>query len=149
MIVEVVEIFIEVEKDSADKRVYDEKTLEFQGIRQGKAPYPFAYGFIMNTETEDGDGVDAYVITKDPLPAGQAVMCEVLGMLEVFEGDEVDHKVIASPIEEKGVLEDEAIETIKNFIHELWKNVPDVEVRVGTLFSAGKALQFVKQNTVE
>jgi len=149
MIVEVVEIFIEVEKGSADKRVYDEKTLEFQGIRHGKAPYPFAYGFIMNTETEDGDGIDAYVITKQPLPAGQTVMCEVLGMLEVFESDEVDHKVIASPIEEKGVLEGEAIETIKNFIHELWKNVPDVEVRVGTLFSAEKALEFVKQNTVE
>jgi inorganic pyrophosphatase len=68
--IKIIQVFVEAETGSCEKRQYDEKTLEYKGIRRTILSYPFPYGFIMKTETEDGDGIDAYIITKDDLKAG-------------------------------------------------------------------------------
>jgi inorganic pyrophosphatase len=49
------------------------------------------------TLTEEEDSVDCYLITGEPQTAGSTVQCEPVGLLEFFEGDETDHKVLAVP----------------------------------------------------
>jgi inorganic pyrophosphatase len=51
---------------------------------------PTNYGFIPQTLDEDGDELDALVITNDPLPTGVAVNAKVLGGMKFVDDGEVD-----------------------------------------------------------
>lgn len=144
-----IQIFVEVEAGSFEKRRYDEKTLEYKGMRSITQPYPFPYGFIMKTETEDGDGMDAYVITQDQLKAGQIFECEPVGMLEVFEGDEIDNKVLACRAGQIVEIDDKLIELLQDFIYKIWKNVPTVKIRVGRLLSKQETMEYIARHTID
>ena len=64
-------VFIENEAGSDKKNLYNEKTLEYKKTVTVSKKYPYAYGFILNTTSEDGDNVDAFIITDKKLKAGQ------------------------------------------------------------------------------
>ncbi len=145
----IIQIFVEAEMGSCEKRKYNEKTLEYQGIRRTILPYPFPYGFVMKTETEDGDGIDAYVITKDHLEAGHLVECEPIGMLEVFEGDEIDNKVLACPSGQIVEIDDNLFEVLHDFVYGIWKDVREVKIRVERLLSKQNAIEYIKKHTIE
>lgn len=145
----IIQIFIEVEMGSCEKRKYDEKTLEYQGVRRTLLPYPFPYGFIMKTETEDGDGIDAYVITNDHLEAGHLVECEPMGMLEVSEGDEIDNKVIACPSGQTVEIDDKLFEVLQDYIYGIWKDAREVKIRVERLLSKQEAIEYIQKHTIE
>lgn len=144
-----IQIFVEAEKGSSEKRQYDEKTLEYKGIRRVNLPYPFPYGFILKTETDDGDGIDAYIITKDDLKAGQIVECEPIGMLEVLEGHETDHKVLACMPGQMVEIDSKSLETLQNFIYGIFKNAPDVKIRIGRSLSKQEAREYIEQHRIE
>ena len=91
-----IKVLIQVEAGSRDRRLYNEKTLEFKGTRRVSVPYPYPYGFIIGTMSDDGENLDCYVISRDRLMAGSIVHCEPIGLLEQVEGDEVDHKILAA-----------------------------------------------------
>ena len=145
----IIQIFVEAEMGSFEKRKYNEKTLEYQGIRRTILSYPFPYGFIMKTETEDGDGIDAYVITKDHLQAGQLVECEPIGMLEVFEGDERDNKVLTCLSGQTVEIDDQLLEILQDFIQGLWKDVQEVKIRVERLLSKQETIEYIEKHTIE
>ena len=145
----VIQIFVEAEMGSCEKRKYDEKTLEYLGVRRTILSYPFPYGFILKTETEDGDGIDAYIITKDHLQAGHLVECEPMGMLEVFEGDEIDNKVLACPLGQTVEIDDKLFEALQDFIYGIWKDVREVKIRVERLFSKQEAVEYIKKHSIE
>ena len=145
----IIKIFVEAETGSFEKRQYNEKTLEYKGIRRSILSYPFPYGFIMKTETEDGDGIDAYIITKDHLEASQIVDCEPIGMLEVFEGDEIDNKVLAYMSGQTVEIDDNLIEILQNFIYGIWKDVPEMRIRVGRSLSKQEAIEYIEKHTID
>ena len=66
-----IKVFMEAEAGAFEKGLYNEKTLEYKGTRRVILPYPFPYGFITGTTTENGDSVDCYIITNESLTAGQ------------------------------------------------------------------------------
>lgn len=144
-----IKIFVEAEAGSFEKRQYNEKTLEYKGIRRGILSYPFPYGFIMKTETEDGDGIDAYIITKDDLKAGQIVDCEPMGMLEVIEGEEIDNKVLACISGQTVEIDGKLLEILQNFIYGIWKDVPEVKIKIGRSLSKQEAIEYIEQHTIE
>ena len=59
------------------------------------------YGFIPQTLDEDGDELDALVITSDPLPTGVFLKARVLGVLKFVDGGEVDDKIIVVPEDDR------------------------------------------------
>ena len=61
--------------------------------------YPCNYGYIPHTLSEDGDPVDALVITPIPLITGVVVRCRPIGMLKMTDEAGVDAKLIAVPID--------------------------------------------------
>ena len=146
-------MFIEAEAGSPDKFDYNETTLEFQKIRRAEAPYPYPYGFILGTLTPEGDGVDCYVISKSYLKTGSSVECTVMGILEFFEGDEIDHKVLAILPEEAASqpmdeAQREALRTeLEKFIYHIFTRYPEMQVRVGRLLPQKSALDYIKQHT--
>lgn len=138
-----VRVLIQAEAGSQDKRLYDEKNLEYRRTVQVSLPYPYPYGFIIGTTAEDGDSMDCYLITGDKLEAGAVVTCEPVGLLEQTEGDEVDHKVLAALPGESVNLDLELLEELRRFITGVFAQYPDVDVAVGRILPKEEALRYL------
>ena len=128
-----IQVFIEAEAGSRDKNVYDEHTFEHLETKQTCREYPYPYGFIPGTITDDDEAVDCYIITPTPLTAGTLVDCEPVGLLELFEGDELDHKVIAALPGETVEAGDMLRLELSEFIYEIFTRFPEIHVRVGEI----------------
>ena len=62
---------------------------------------PCNYGFIPQTIDEDGDELDALVITDQPLTTGIWLKTRVLGVMKFVDGGEVDDKIIVVPEDDR------------------------------------------------
>jgi Inorganic pyrophosphatase len=80
-----IEVLIQAGTGSKDKMRFDEKPLET--IKSGRVsrPYPYPYGFVLDTTAPDGDNADCYVVGGDGVRSGPVVVCEVVGLLEQVE----------------------------------------------------------------
>lgn len=84
---------------------------------------PTNYGFIPQTLDEDGDELDALIITDEPLPTGVFLEAKIIGVMQFEDDGEVDDKVIVVPADDRSTgnaiqsLEDLAPQTIKQIEH--------------------------------
>lgn len=62
---------------------------------------PTNYGFIPQTLDEDGDELDALIITDAPLPTGIFLEARVIGVLRFVDDDEVDDKIVVVPADDR------------------------------------------------
>lgn len=138
-----IEVLIEATAGSREKRSYDEQTLEYKGSGETLLPYPYPYGFILNTRTDEGDGVDCYILTRSSLDGGSRVSCEPIGLLEFFEEDEKDHKVLALLPGETASLDERLRSELEGFIYGIFKRFPEMRVRVGALRPKEEAERFI------
>lgn len=95
-----VEVIIEIAKGSHIKYEYDKERNMIICDRVLHTPmkYPFNYGFIPNTLSEDGDPVDVVVLMDDELLPGCSIKCKILGYLDTKDDAGNDPKLIACPI---------------------------------------------------
>ena len=140
-----VKAFIQNEAGSKIKNRHNEKTLEHLGYFELEEPYPCPYGFILETTTEDGDNVDCCVLTHEKLRSGTIVECHPIGLLEVFEDGELDHKVIAVLPGEpyKGVYE--ALDSVRRFYQGVSKQFPTKEFIIGDFLPQESAMEFIRK----
>ena len=61
--------------------------------------YPCNYGYVPQTLSEDGDPVDALVVTPIPVISGAVIRVRPLGMLMMTDEDGKDAKIIGVPID--------------------------------------------------
>ena len=141
-----IKVLIQVAGGSSHRRIYDERTLEHKGTRQGSLPYIYPYGFILGTKSEDGDSVDCYIITRESLEAGSIVECEPIGLLEQDEDGEIDHKVLASLPNQHMEVTQELVQEMREFIHRLFAVYPEMHVTVGNILSRVEALRHIQEN---
>ena len=139
-----IKICIEVAAGSRDKNFYDEKTLEYKETRQVSQPYPYPYGFIIGTRGQDGDSVDCYVITRDKLKPGAIVGCVPIGLIEQFEGEELDHKVLASIPGQEVEPDQELWKELRDFISAIFERFPEIKVNVGPILPREAALEYIQ-----
>ncbi len=59
--------------------------------------YPANYGFINHTLAEDGDALDALIITPHPLSPGSVIRARPIGLLHMTDEAGDDAKIIAVP----------------------------------------------------
>ena len=62
---------------------------------------PTNYGFIPQTLDEDGDELDALIITDTPLPTGIFLEAKVIGVMKFMDDGEVDDKVVVVPADDR------------------------------------------------
>lgn len=62
---------------------------------------PTNYGFIPQTLDEDGDELDALIITDDPLPTGIFLEARVIGVMKFVDDGEVDDKIVVVPADDR------------------------------------------------
>ncbi len=60
--------------------------------------YPFNYGYIPHTLSEDGDPADVMVIAPVPLISGSVIACRPIGMLGMTDEAGNDAKILAVPV---------------------------------------------------
>lgn len=62
---------------------------------------PTNYGFIPQTLDEDGDELDALIVTDDPLPTGIFLEARVIGVMKFVDDGEVDDKIVVVPADDR------------------------------------------------
>ena len=98
-----VKVVIEISKNSSHKIEWDRKAGYFvlDRVEPGIFSKPVNYGFIPQTLDEDGDELDALMVTEEPLPCGVVIpRAKVLGVMHFVDGGEDDHKIICVPADD-------------------------------------------------
>jgi hypothetical protein len=138
-----VRVVVEVTAGSNLRHTYDEHTLELRSVREVASRYPYPYGFVMDTVSEDGDAVDCFILTARPLAAGIPTEAEVIGLVEQFENGEVDHKILAGLPGDAVTLDPGRRRALRRFVRSLFDPYPWVHVRVGRILGADVAGAFL------
>ena len=76
-------VVIETPRHSIGKYVYDEnrKSFRLKKILPLGMTFPYHFGMILNTNAEDGDPIDAMVITECDAYPGVVLKCRLIGAL--------------------------------------------------------------------
>lgn len=82
---------------------------------------PTNYGFIPQTLDEDGDELDALIITESPLPTGIYLQARVIGVMKFVDDGEVDDKVVVVPADDRHHAN--AIQTLADLPAQLIKQI--------------------------
>lgn len=92
-------IFIENPKGSSNKYELDKESGKIMLDRAlySSVYWPFEYGFIENTLSEDGDPLDAVVLVNEPTFPGCVIPSKIIGMLDMEDESGIDYKIIAVP----------------------------------------------------
>jgi len=98
-----VNVVVETPANTRSKYKYDESLGLFRLYKMLPlgAAFPFDFGFIPGTRAEDGDPVDALVLTDEPTFTGCVIPVRVLGVLEAEQTEKGDtirnDRLIATP----------------------------------------------------
>lgn len=118
---------------------------------------PCNYGFIPQTIDEDGDELDALVITEQPLTTGIWLKARVLGVMKFVDGGEVDDKIICVPADDRNngdkyqTLEDLPAQTLKQieFHFNHYKDLKKPGTTTVKAFEDVKAAKKVIEDAIE
>ena len=91
---------VEIPKGSRNKYEYDHDTsrIVLDRVLHSSVHYPTDYGFIPDTLAEDGDPLDALIVTNEPTFPGCVVKARPIGRLDMRDEKGPDHKVLAVPV---------------------------------------------------
>lgn len=95
-------VIIEINKGSGNKYELDKKTglIKLDRVMKTAQVFPFDYGFVPQTWWHDGDPLDVMVLTTYPLLPGVVAEVRPVGIMEMDDSGEVDHKIIAVPVDD-------------------------------------------------
>ena len=154
---EVVTAFIEVPKDSMMKYELDKDSgfIKLDRVLYSAVHYPGDYGFIPQTLSEDGDPIDVLIISTLPVVPGVIVRARPIGMLEMFDEEERDEKIIAvhandprfDRYQDISDMSDHVIIEIKHFF-ETYKELQGKKVMIKSIQGKAAAQQEIL-NSIE
>lgn len=96
-------VVIEIPTGSNNKIEWNRELAVFQLDRVEPTIFskPTNYGFIPQTLDEDGDELDALVITDQPLPTGIFLEAKIIGVMKFEDDGEIDDKVVFVPADDR------------------------------------------------
>ena len=119
----IVNVVVEIPQGSSHKIEWNRELAAMQLDRVEPAIFakPTNYGFIPQTLDEDGDELDALIITDEPLTTGIFMEAKVIGVLEFVDDNEVDDKVIVVPADDRNT--GNAINSLEDLSPQLLKQI--------------------------
>jgi len=119
----IINVVVEIPQGSTHKIEWNRELAAFQLDRV--EPFIFAkptnYGFIPQTLDEDGDELDALIITDQPLSTGIFLEAKVIGVLKFEDDGEVDDKVVVVPADDRN--SGNAINSLDDLTDQLKKQI--------------------------
>ena len=88
---------IEISKGSNMKYEYDKdaECLRLDRILHNSNVFPYNYGYIPGTLSDDGDPLDIIILCDYPIQPGAMVSCKILGGIMTTDESGGDHKILA------------------------------------------------------
>lgn len=98
---EEINVVVEIPKGSKNKYEYDEQNGCFILDRTLYSAlfFPFEYGFMPQTRSEDGDSLDVVLLATSPTFSGCVVKAVPVGVLLMEDEAGIDNKIVAVPKE--------------------------------------------------
>lgn len=119
----VINVVVEIPTGSSHKIEWNRELAVFQLDRVEPAIFakPTNYGFIPQTLDEDGDELDALIVTDAPLTTGIFLEAKVIGVLKFEDDGEIDDKVIVVPADDRNT--GNAINSLEDLPRQLLKQI--------------------------
>lgn len=139
-----IRVFIENEAGSDQKNLFDEKTLEYQDTVTVSRPYPYPYGFILETTNEDGDNLDCYILTERHLQTADVVECEPVAMMEQIEDGDEDNNILAVLPGESAEVTEALQARLTRFSRNVFEHAPEKTMEVGPFRGKAAAEAYIR-----
>lgn len=123
---EEINVIVDIPKGSSNKYEYNEQKGYFELDRVLYSPlfYPFDYGFVPQTISEDGDPLDVLILTSFPTFSGCCIKARPIALLLMEDEEGIDPKIIAAP-KEKVDPRFQEIQDLPNLSEHLKKEVQE------------------------
>jgi len=154
---ESINVVIEIPQGSNIKYELDKKSgaIFLDRILYGSQFYPANYGFVPNTLAEDGDPIDALVLSSEPVVPGCVIKSRVIGVFIMEDENGQDEKIVTVPtvkldpkmakINSLEDLPEIQLQQIKHFF-ETYKDLePGKWVKVVGFEGKEKAIEFINK----
>ena len=94
-----VNLLVEIPAGSRNKYEYCAQSglMVLDRVLHASVRYPFDYGFIPNTLSDDGDPADVLVVSDYPVVPGAVIEAKPVGVLIMEDEKGMDEKIIAVP----------------------------------------------------
>ncbi|GIW61835.1 MAG: inorganic pyrophosphatase [Patescibacteria group bacterium] len=130
-----INVLVEIPKDSSIKYELDKESgiILVDRFLHTAMKFPTNYGFVPNTQADDGDPLDVMVLSEYPVAPGTILPSVVIGMLEMEDEAGIDTKILAVPTEKIdpffGAYKDinDIPEAIKNKLKHFYENYKSLE----------------------
>ena len=118
-----INVVVEIPEGSNHKIEWDRKlgAMKLDRVEPIIFAKPTNYGFIPQTLDEDGDELDALIITDQPLSTGIYLQARVIGVMKFVDDGEVDDKVVVVPADDRN--NGNAIQTLADLPPQLIKQI--------------------------
>lgn len=150
-------VIIEIPRGSKNKYEIDKETgiIALDRVLHSAQDYPFDYGYVPQTNWDDGDALDVVLLTTYPLAPGILVRARPVAIMHMTDGGEADEKVIAVPTDDPRFdeikdLADVNKHTVKEIAHFFgtYKQIQKKEVVIGE-FEGREAAQQAFERAVQ
>lgn len=119
----VINVVVEIPSGSNHKIEWDRKlaAMKLDRVEPIIFSKPTNYGFIPKTLDEDGDELDALIVTDQPLSTGIFMQARIIGVMKFVDDGEVDDKIVVVPADDRN--NGNAIQTLSDLPPQLIKQI--------------------------
>ena len=147
-------VIIEVPKGSTNKYELDKETglLRLDRVLYSAVYYPADYGFIPRTYCDDGDPLDALVLSEEPVHPLTIVEARAIGVMRMRDEKGIDDKIVAVSVRDpayshyvdKGQLPPHMFLQIRRFFED-YKVLEHKQVVVEDLLGTPDAVRIIRE----
>jgi inorganic pyrophosphatase len=152
-------VIIETPKGCRNKYKFDEETgrMKLSKVMPEGMMFPYDFGFIPDTQAEDGDPLDVLVLSDEPMFPGCEVECRLIGVIKAEQTEQgktnrndrliavAQASVLYASVQDIGDLEDAVLKQIEAFFTN-YQKVRDIEFKVLERTGARGAREVVDQS---
>lgn len=152
------DVYIEVSKNSKVKYEYDKEKgmLIVDRILHNTNVFPYNYGFVPNTLSQDGDPLDVIVLCDFELVPGCIAKCKILGGIDVSDEEGQDDKIIcvlddkldpkSKKLQEVMDINEQELENVLYFLRHYKNGENGKYINVGEVYNREKAMEIVEES---
>lgn len=148
-------VVIEIPKGSKNKYELDKETglLRLDRVLHSAVYYPADYGFIPRTYCDDGDPLDALVLSQEPVYPLTIVEARAIGVMRMRDEKGIDDKIVAVSVRDpafvdyrdKSELPGHLLREVRRFFQD-YKALENKEVIVEDMLGPEPAIKIIRES---